>query len=581
MSILFSLPLKESLAYLLSSKNQPQGDTPSWFVKEFQRVEELSRKYVDVVPCDEYCVTVKCCDSVESVYLNASYISDIFPGDDRIYIATQAPIKSCTKEFWHMVLQEETNIIVMVTRLVERGMTQSKCDVYWPTKEQEVWSLGCIQLFLEDEVVVAEKSVILRHIRLYHKLSDGQVEDRLVYQFQYNGWPDHGIPTEKSSFTFLLEQVEKHRLGKSLVVHCSAGIGRTGVFCTLDILRRYLSSHSFLQRLKALVDKGADKEEIADFLVNLVSETVVQIRKRRPGMIQTAEQFRMESSPLQVQERPMRKPIVWSNIGVGAALQLFEVTTLGQPFEVIKTQLAANRKDSMISALKTIYSRGGLSGFYQGLIPWAWIEASTKGGVLFLAQNEASSFIASLGFSQTISDTAGGVFGVEVTRDKTGAGKDLSTLQVAKEVFRTKGISGVYRGVTAVAVRQATNWGSRFGLARITETLFKGKDKDRKLSKWEELGASVVGGALACWNQPIEVIRIEMQSQLKAADRPEKMNIFTCAKYIYKKNGILGFYRGVTPRIGLGVYLTCVMVFGGDQVKELIRARKETKLDKQ
>ncbi|GJD12285.1 Citrate/oxoglutarate carrier protein [Galdieria sulphuraria] len=579
MSILFSLPLKESLAYLLSSKNQPQGDTPSWFVKEFQRVEELSRKYVDVVPCDEYCVTVKCCDSVESVYLNASYISDIFPGDDRIYIATQAPIKSCTKEFWHMVLQEETNIIVMVTRLVERGM--SKCDVYWPTKEQEVWSLGCIQLFLEDEVVVAEKSVILRHIRLYHKLSDGQVEDRLVYQFQYNGWPDHGIPTEKSSFTFLLEQVEKHRLGKSLVVHCSAGIGRTGVFCTLDILRRYLSSHSFLQRLKALVDKGADKEEIADFLVNLVSETVVQIRKRRPGMIQTAEQFRMESSPLQVQERPMRKPIVWSNIGVGAALQLFEVTTLGQPFEVIKTQLAANRKDSMISALKTIYSRGGLSGFYQGLIPWAWIEASTKGGVLFLAQNEASSFIASLGFSQTISDTAGGVFGVEVTRDKTGAGKDLSTLQVAKEVFRTKGISGVYRGVTAVAVRQATNWGSRFGLARITETLFKGKDKDRKLSKWEELGASVVGGALACWNQPIEVIRIEMQSQLKAADRPEKMNIFTCAKYIYKKNGILGFYRGVTPRIGLGVYLTCVMVFGGDQVKELIRARKETKLDKQ
>ncbi|EME31847.1 mitochondrial carrier, putative isoform 2 [Galdieria sulphuraria] len=265
MSILFSLPLKESLAYLLSSKNQPQGDTPSWFVKEFQRVEELSRKlkkeqtftiaklpnnqlknrYVDVVPCDEYCVTVKCCDSVESVYLNASYISDIFPGDDRIYIATQAPIKSCTKEFWHMVLQEETNIIVMVTRLVERGM--SKCDVYWPTKEQEVWSLGCIQLFLEDEVVVAEKSVILRHIRLYHKLSDGQVEDRLVYQFQYNGWPDHGIPTEKSSFTFLLEQVEKHRLGKSLVVHCSAGIGRTGVFCTLDILRRYLSSHSFLQ----------------------------------------------------------------------------------------------------------------------------------------------------------------------------------------------------------------------------------------------------------------------------------------------------------------------------------------------
>ncbi|KAK4528103.1 hypothetical protein GAYE_SCF51G6037 [Galdieria yellowstonensis] len=304
----------------------------------------------------------------------------------------------------------------------------------------------------------------------------------------------------------------------------------------------------------------------------------------------------MASPSLQVEQRPTRKPIVWSNIGVGAVLQLFEVTTLGQPFEVIKTQLAANRKDSMISALKTIYSRGGILGFYQGLIPWAWIEASTKGGVLFLAQNEASSFVASLGFSPTVSDTVGGIFGgvaqayttmgfctfmktVEVTRDKTGAGKNQSTLQVAKEVFQTKGISGIYRGVTAVAVRQATNWGSRFGLARVTETLFKGKDKERKLSKWEELGASVVGGALACWNQPIEVIRIEMQSQLKAADRPEKMNIFTCAKYIYQKNGILGFYRGVTPRIGLSVYLTCIMVFGGDQVKEMLRTRKESKLD--
>ena len=57
---------------------------------------------------------------------------------------------------------------------------------------------------------------------------------------------------------------------------------------------------------------------------------------------------------------------------------MFEVSTLGQPFEVIKTHLAANRNDSMFTALKKTFKRGGILGFYQGLIPWAWIEASTK-----------------------------------------------------------------------------------------------------------------------------------------------------------------------------------------------------------
>lgn len=65
---------------------------------------------------------------------------------------------------------------------------------------------------------------------------------------------------------------------------------------------------------------------------------------------------------------------------------------------------------------------------------------------------------------------------------------------------------------------------------------------------------------MACWNQPIEVIRVEMQSQKVAADRPKNMNIFSCARYIYKNNGLAGFYRGVTPRVALGVYLTVFII---------------------
>jgi hypothetical protein len=73
---------------------------------------------------------------------------------------------------------------------------------------------------------------------------------------------------------------------------------------------------------------------------------------------------------------------------MNVALNLFEVSTLGQPFEVIKTQLAANRGQSLKQALTNIYSRGGVFGFYQGLIPWAWIEASTKGAVLLFTASE-------------------------------------------------------------------------------------------------------------------------------------------------------------------------------------------------
>lgn len=96
----------------------------------------------------------------------------------------------------------------------------------------------------------------------------------------------------------------------------------------------------------------------------------------------------------------------------------------------------------------------------------------------------------------------------------------------------------------------------------------KGQDKHRKLSVTEKLMASVIGGALGCWNQPLEVIRVEMQSQAKNPSRPEKLNLWSTGKYIYEQHGVKGFYRGVTPRIGLSVYLTVCMVFGGDQIKE-------------
>ncbi|KAJ2902242.1 hypothetical protein GGI21_004579 [Coemansia aciculifera] len=278
-----------------------------------------------------------------------------------------------------------------------------------------------------------------------------------------------------------------------------------------------------------------------------------------------------------------KKPLSWSNIALGAAIQTFEVSTLGQPFEVVKTHMAANRADSIATSLKKTYARGGIAGFYQGLIPWAWIEASTKGGVLLFTSSEVDYRARVAGFSPSWSGLFGGVAGgvaqayttmgfctfmktVEVTRHKA-VGASVSTWRIAYDVFQREGIRGLNRGVSAVALRQMTNWGSRFGISRVTESIFRGKDTSRKLTNMERLASSTIGGALACWNQPLEVIRVEMQSQTKVADRPENMNLLSTARYIYQKNGFMGFYRGVTPRVGLSVYLTVCMVFGGDSIK--------------
>ncbi|KAK4701888.1 hypothetical protein P7C70_g4334, partial [Phenoliferia sp. Uapishka_3] len=129
------------------------------------------------------------------------------------------------------------------------------------------------------------------------------------------------------------------------------------------------------------------------------------------------------------------------------------------------------------------------------------------------------------------------------------------------DMYKAGGIAGINKGVNAVAVRQCTNWGSRMGIARLAEQAIrksKGIQEGEKLSTMDRITASTIGGALGCWNQPIEVVRVEMQSMAKntSANRPAKLTVFNTLGYIYKESGIKGLYRGVTPRIGLGIWQT-------------------------
>ncbi|RWA12239.1 hypothetical protein EKO27_g2860 [Xylaria grammica] len=314
-------------------------------------------------------------------------------------------------------------------------------------------------------------------------------------------------------------------------------------------------------------------------------------------------------APPLTEKKLEKKPIKFSNLLLGAGLNLFEVTTLGQPLEVVKTTMAANRGDSFGAALGRIWGRGGPLGckrcfftplrshqdvvrlslvptrqsdtppVYQGLIPWAWIEASTKGAVLLFVASEAEYYARSAGASEFVGGITGGVAGgvvqayatmgfctcmktVEITQHKIAAGgaKPPSTFTTFMNIYQKEGIRDDQLGLTLRSVALAEQ-----GIRRVT-----GKENGEKLSVVEKILSSTIGGGLSAWNQPIEVIRVEMQSKKEDPNRPKKMTVGNTFKYIYDTNGIKGLYRGVTPRIGLGVWQTVCMVALGDVAKAYV-----------
>ncbi|GAA5870044.1 hypothetical protein JCM1840_003566 [Sporobolomyces johnsonii] len=307
-------------------------------------------------------------------------------------------------------------------------------------------------------------------------------------------------------------------------------------------------------------------------------------------------------------------PVSPSNLAVGAAVSLFEVNTLGQPLEVLKTRMASHRDENLRTALRKTYARGGFRAFYAGLWPWAWIESSTTGGILLFTSSLIEDFSVQHGVSRGTAGLLGGMGGgaaqaylamgvctcmktAEITRQRAiptavasavpgqppapGGTTVPSTMQVFGDMWRKGGIRAVNKGVNAVAVRQVTNWGSRIGIARAAEEVIKdtkGLSHDRPLGMTDKVLASSVGGALGCWNHPIEVIRVEMQSLKKStsANRPAQLTMLNTLQFIYKENGIKGLFRGVTPRIGLSIYRTICLVSLGDYVKSLVRTYEAT-----
>lgn len=211
-------------------------------------------------------------------YINANYISGEIPDSDCEYIATQGCLPATVNDFWRMVWQEGSLVIVMITNEVERG--RNKCTRYWPSPESPEETYGLIQVTsLEEDT--ANPHYILRHFLVSHveKKATGEEEDRHIFQFHFKAWPDHGVPQDPGVvLTFMADvntkvtQLASFNPGPT-VVHCSAGIGRTGTYIIIDIIIKLINAQGW--------DCDID-----------IQKSVQVARGQRSGMVQTEQQYK-------------------------------------------------------------------------------------------------------------------------------------------------------------------------------------------------------------------------------------------------------------------------------------------------
>uniref|UniRef100_A0A4W5L2I8 protein-tyrosine-phosphatase n=1 Tax=Hucho hucho TaxID=62062 RepID=A0A4W5L2I8_9TELE len=172
---------------------------------------------------------------IGSDYINGNYVTNKLqePGDMKVYIACQGCLATTVNDFWQMVWQERTRVIVMTTREVEKG--RNKCVPYWPelqgSKEVGPYVVTCI----------TERDATDYKIRVMEISPLDQLDSvRTIWHYQYLSWPDHGVPEEPGGVLSFLSQVNTKQAEFSnagpMVIHCSAGIGRTGTIVVIDMI---------------------------------------------------------------------------------------------------------------------------------------------------------------------------------------------------------------------------------------------------------------------------------------------------------------------------------------------------------
>lgn len=243
--------------------------------KEARRNEDLNR-YSNIIPFDNNCIKLRDKRLGETEYINASWILGPY-GVPKNYIATQGPIQSTLIDFWRLVIEKQVPVIVCLTPEIENRI--EKCARYWPIGEEiKLFENEVIQLKVSNiktERQDIESNCIVRTIlvQVFDKTTGAKIESARVTQLHFMGWPDHGVPTDTKNVISLIKLTRQFQEDmKPVLVHCSAGCGRTGTFCVIDTAEALLQSNKNL-------------------LVDPIFVVTDAFRKQRTTMVQAQSQY--------------------------------------------------------------------------------------------------------------------------------------------------------------------------------------------------------------------------------------------------------------------------------------------------
>lgn len=228
---------------------------------------QRKNRYMNVLPPEASRVRISHSGVLGSDYVNANYVDGY--REKKRFIATQGPLPATVQDFWRMVWEENSGVIINTTALEEGG--KLKCHKYWPEVDGTI-QCGTLEVVCTSTKELGEKCV-LRTLSLRNSKSN---QERTVSHLSFEAWPDHGVPSSPTGILKLLQVANQQRdqshvdgVTGPIVLHCSAGIGRTGVVCVLD---------TCLQRLREL--NSVD-----------VIASVLHMRRQRPGAVQTLVQY--------------------------------------------------------------------------------------------------------------------------------------------------------------------------------------------------------------------------------------------------------------------------------------------------
>lgn len=256
---------------------------PGLTVNEARRPEnEKKNRYRDISPYDTTRVILN--SAVSGDYINASYVNMEIQGSGIVnrYIACQGPLAGTCIDFWEMVWEQQSTLIVMLTTVVEQGRV--KCHRYWPRLNETV-EFGSLQV-----TCLKEEETPGFAFREFTLINTETQDERHITHMQYLAWPDHGVPDDSTEFLNFVTQVRQARTGmvEPTIVHCSAGIGRTGVLILMETAQCLIEANEPVYPL----------------------DVVRSMRDQRAMMIQTASQYRFVCEAIQrVYSEGLVKPL--------------------------------------------------------------------------------------------------------------------------------------------------------------------------------------------------------------------------------------------------------------------------------